>query len=101
MDVIALEESVGGERASAGAVSARVGEEDCEYMGEEELSVSEHADAVVAEAVEQENSVAVRVMRADGPGAEGGLVGGGDGCVGEVGVEGVSGVLGGGDFFGG
>ena len=65
VDVVALEQAVGGERAVAGAVGAGVGEEDGESVGEEELRVSGHADAVVAEAVEEEDGVAVGVVRMD------------------------------------
>ncbi len=51
-------------------------------MGEKELCVSGHADAVVAEAVEEEDGVAVGVVGVDHPGAEGYVVGSGDGGVG-------------------
>ena len=65
------------------------------------MSVSEHADAVVAEAMEEEDCAAVRVMGVDAPGVEVDLIGSRDGCVTEVGVEAVGEVAGGGDFFGG
>ncbi|SPE28483.1 hypothetical protein SBA2_40046 [Acidobacteriia bacterium SbA2] len=92
VNVVALEQAVGGERAVARAVGAGVGKKHGESVGEEELSVSGHADAVVAEAVEEEDGVPVGVVGMDGPGAEGDVVGCRDGCVGEVGVEGVGGV---------
>ena len=53
MDVVALEQAVGGERAVARAVGTGVGEKDGESVGEEQLRVSGHADAVVAEAVQE------------------------------------------------
>jgi hypothetical protein len=99
MDVVALEQAVGGNQSSAGTVGAGVGEEDGESADEEQLSESEHADAVVAEAVEQKDCVSVRVMRPNFPGAERDVVGSGDGCVGEVGVESVGRVAGSRDFF--
>ena len=98
MNVIALEQAVGGERAVADAMGAGVGKEHGESVGEEELRVSSHADAVVAEAVEEEDRVPVGMVWMDGPGAESDGVGGGDGSVGEVGVEGVGGVAHCGDF---
>src|SRR5579864_4469172 len=70
MDVVALEETVGGERAAADAVSASVGEEHDEAVGEEELRVSGHAEAIVSEAVEENYGVSVIVARMDFPGAE-------------------------------
>ncbi len=92
MNVVALEEAVGGERAAARTVGAGVGKEHGESVGEKELRVSDHADAVVAEAVEKEDGVPVRVMGMDRPGAENNAVGRGDGGIGEVGVEGVGGL---------
>ena len=53
VNIVAFEEAVGGESAVAHAVSAGVGEKDGESVGEEELGVSEHAETVVAEAVEE------------------------------------------------
>src|SRR5579864_1931291 len=84
VNVVALEETVGGEWAAAEAVSASVGEEDSESVGEEELRVSGHADAVVAEAVEENYGVAVIMMRIHFPGAESCAVGGCDGDVVEI-----------------
>ena len=84
VNVVALEETVGGERAAAEAVSASVGEEHAEAVGEEELSVSGHADAVVAEAVEENYGVSVFVMRIHFPGAESCAVGSCDGDVVEI-----------------
>lgn len=87
VDVVALEEAVGSERAAAGAVGAGVGEQYGESALKEELSVSRHADAVVAETVEEEDGVSVGMMRTDEPGTEGDGVRCGDGDVSEVGVE--------------
>jgi hypothetical protein len=87
MDVIAFKETVGGEWAAAGSVGAGVGEEDGESVGEEELRVSGHADAVVAETVEEEDVVAVGVMGTNAPGAESDIVRRCDRGVGEIGVK--------------
>ena len=99
VNVVTFEESVGGERAAAFAVGAGVGEEDGESVGEEELSVSGHAEAVVAEAVEQEDGVSVGLVRMDDPGAEDDVAGRGDGDVDEIGVEGVDGLANSGGFI--
>ena len=61
VDVVAFEQAVGGERAAADAMGAGVGKQNGESVGEKELRVSGHADAVVSEAVKEENGVAVRV----------------------------------------
>jgi hypothetical protein len=53
------------------------------------LGISGHADAVIAEAVEEQNGVLVRMVRIYGPGAEGDVVRCGDGRIGQFGVEGV------------
>jgi hypothetical protein len=57
-----------------------------------------HAETVVAEAVEEEDGVAVGVVGMDEPGAQRCVVEGGDGDVGEVGVEGAGFVADCGDF---
>jgi len=98
MNVVALDEAVGGEWAVAQAVGAGVGEKHGESMSDEELGVSGHAEAVIAESVEKEDGVAVGMMGVDQPGAEGCVVGRGDGDFGEVGVEGPGGVAHCGDF---
>ena len=67
VDVVALQKAVGGEWAAADAMSAGVGKQYGESVGEKELRVSGHADSVVAETVEEENGVAVRVVGADDP----------------------------------
>lgn len=67
VDVVALQKAVGGEWAAADAMSAGVGKQHGESMGEKELRVSAHTDSVVAETVEEENGVAVRVVGADDP----------------------------------
>lgn len=87
VNVIAFYEAVGGEGAIAGTVGAGVGEKDGEAVGEEELGVAGHADAVVAETVEKKDGVAVLCARADEPGAECLAVRGGEGGVGEGGVD--------------
>lgn len=68
-------------------------------MSEEKLCVSGHPDAVVGQAMEEENVVAVRGVWMDHPRAEGDVVGSGDGGVGEFGVEGVGGIADCGDFL--
>jgi len=84
MDVVPFEESVGGEFAATNAVGASVGEEDSESVGNQELRVSAHADAVVAEAVEENYGVSVIVMRIHFPGAESCAIGSCDGNVVEI-----------------
>ena len=86
VNVVAFEQAVGGECAATQAVGAGVGEENGESVGEEELSVSGHAEAVVAETVEQKDRVSVGVVGMNDPGAEDGVVGCGDGDVGEIGI---------------
>lgn len=86
MNVVALDQAVGGKGAVARTVGAGVGQEHGESVGEEELGISGHAEAVVAEAVEEKDGVSVGVVGMDGPGAEGDVVGRGDGGVGEVGL---------------
>jgi hypothetical protein len=68
-------------------VGAGVGEQDCESVSEEQLGVSGHADAVVAQTVEKDYGVAIAVMGMDGPGAESDGVWRGDGNVIEVRIE--------------
>jgi len=99
VDVVALEESVGGEWAAAGAVGTGVGEQDSESMGEKELCVSGHADAVVGEAVKEEDGVSVGVIGSNEPGAECRLICCRDGDIGEVGVESDGGTAHRCDFF--
>ena len=99
MDVVALQQAVGRELAAAGAMGASVGEEDGESVGEDELRVSGHAEAVVTEAVEEEDGVAVGLVRVNHPRAERDVVGCGDGGVGQIGVEGVGSVADRCDFF--
>src|SRR5437867_1629891 len=79
VDIVTLEQAEGSQRASADAVGSGVGQKDGESVGDEQLRVSGHADAVVAEAMEEKDGIAVGVMRADAPGAEGNVVGRGDG----------------------
>jgi hypothetical protein len=87
MDIVTFEKAVGGELAAAGAVSAGVGEKNGESVGEEKLSVSGHAYAVVAEAMEENYGVAVAEVGMNGPGAEGDSVRRGDGNLLEIRVE--------------
>jgi len=94
VDVVLFEEAEGCERAAADAVSAGVGEEYGELVGEEELRVSDHADAVVAESVKKKDGVAVRVVRTDEPGFERCSVWRSDGRVFEFCAESVCGLTG-------
>lgn len=98
-NVVALEQTVGGERAAAGALRAGVGDEDAVAVSEQQVRVSGHADAVVAEAVKEDDGISVGVPRMDGPGTEHDRVGRGDGNVLQIGVEGVGGVDHGGFIF--
>ena len=99
MDIVSLEKTIGGKCASAFTVGAGVGEEHGESVGQEELGVSGHADAVVAEAVEEEDGISAGVVRVDGPGAEDDVVWGRDGVVAEIGVEGLRRLADCGDFI--
>jgi hypothetical protein len=92
MDVVTLKQSVGGERSTAQAVSAGIGKKHSKSVGEEELSISGHADAVIAHTVQEDHIVSDGLMGMDDPGAENGAVGSGDRCVAEFGVEGTSGL---------
>ncbi len=86
-NVVAFEKAVGGEWATAGAMGARVGEKYGEAVSEEELGVSGHAGAVIAETVEKDDGIAVAVVGMDGPGTEDDRIGSGDGNVCEIGVQ--------------
>ncbi len=55
-------------------------------MSEEKLRIAGHAEAIVAETVEQEDGVVVGVARNDEPGAQGDGVRRGDGDIDDVGV---------------
>src|ERR1700733_7758938 len=89
VDVVALQKAVGGEWAATGAMGAGVGKQHGESVGKKELRVSGHADSVVAETVEEENGVAVRVVGTDDPCKQDGAVGRCDRGVGRFGIEGV------------
>jgi len=86
-DVIPFEQSVGRKVSSAGAVSSRVGKKNAEAVSEKELSVSGHTHAIVAESVEENDSVAVAAVGVDGPSAECNDIWSGDGNIFEIGVE--------------
>ncbi len=64
--------------------------QDAEAVGEKELRRAGHACAVVAQAVKQDNCVAVAAVRVDFPCAKDGRVGRGDGNVAEIGIEMIS-----------
>jgi len=64
-DVIALEKAVGGEVSAAGTVSASVGEQDGEMARQEEFGITEHAGAVIAEAMQENHSGVVRGRRGE------------------------------------
>src|ERR1700758_1201309 len=92
MDVVALEEAVGGELAATGAVGASVGKEHVESVRNEELGVTGHADAVIALAMEEYYGITVFVTRTNFPSAKSCAVGGGEGNVGKFGFERSSGL---------
>src|ERR1700686_2670622 len=92
VNVVAFEESVGGERAAADTVSAGVGKEHGESVGEKELRVSGHADAVVAEAVEKEDCASVSLAGTNFPSAKDDLIWRSDGNVVEFGVQSAGGL---------
>lgn len=99
VNIITFEKAVGGELTSTSTVGACVGKKHGESVSEEELCVSGHADAVVAETVEENDGIAVTVVGMDRPGAEGNGIGRGDGNVFEIGIELVSGLAHGGFVF--
>lgn len=63
------------------------------------MRVSDHPDAVVTKAVEEDDGVTVTVAGMDSPGAEGDGIGRGDGNALEIGIELVSSVAHGGFVF--
>jgi hypothetical protein len=86
-NVVALKQSVGSERAAAGALRASVGKENAVAVSKQQPRVSRHAKPVVAEAVKENDGISVGLVRMDDPGAEGYGVGRGDGNVVKVGVN--------------
>jgi hypothetical protein len=90
-NVVALEQTVGSERPAAGTLRASVGEENAVAVSGQQPRVSGHADAVIAEAVKQDNGISVSVPRTDGPGAECDRIGRGDGNILQIGVDCVGG----------
>jgi hypothetical protein len=76
MDIVAFDEAVAGKYAVAGAVGSSVGHEDRLAVIEQQLGVSSHADAVVAEALEEDDGIRVGVVWSEEPGPEGDVVGG-------------------------
>ena len=98
MDIVAFEDTVGREFSFAHAMSARVGEEQGESTSEQELRVSSHAKAVVAEAMKQNGRVSVGAMWTNNPGTENCSIGSCDGDVGQVCVEGAEMIACPGDF---
>ena len=75
MDIVALEQAEGGEWTIADAMGTSVGEKNDEAVGDEELRVSGHTEAVVAEAMEEEDGVPIRMVWVNGPGAKGDVIG--------------------------
>jgi len=80
-------------------VGARVWEKNGEAVSEKELRVSGHADAIIGEAVEENDGVVVAGMGTDDPSAEGDGIGRGDGNICEIRIELVSEVMHGGFVF--
>ncbi len=70
LGVVAFEPAVGGELAFAGAVGAGVHHDDAVAGAEEKFGLGDDADAVVGDAVEEEDPVAVGMIGADDPAAE-------------------------------
>lgn len=69
-DVIALEQTVGGDGAAARAVSAGVREKNGEVVSKQELRIAEHAGAVVAKTVQGDHGDVVWFGRCEEPSAE-------------------------------
>ncbi len=87
VDIVLLQEAISGERATANAVGAAVGEEHCESVSQKELRVSSHPNAIVAKAVEKKYDVAVFLVGMNFPCAQDDAVGRGDGDVSEFGLH--------------
>jgi hypothetical protein len=68
--VVAFEPAVGGDGAAAGAVGAGIHHDEAVAGAEQELRVADDADAVVGDAVEEEDPIAVGILRADFPATE-------------------------------
>jgi len=90
VNVVAFEQTVGGEGTAAPAMSAGVWEENGEAVSEQESCIAGHANAVVAEAVEEEHGVAIALAGPDDPGAEDNVILRCNGDVFDLGVEGLA-----------
>ncbi len=68
-------------------MGAGVGQQHGETVRQEKLRRARHAEAIIAEAMKENDGVGIIAMRANLPSAEDGCVGGGDGNVAEVGIK--------------
>ncbi len=68
--VVAFEPTVGGDGAAAGAVGAGVHHDDTVAGAQQKFGLTDDSNAVVSDAVEDKNPVAVGILRPDFPAAE-------------------------------
>ena len=68
--IIALEPAVGGDGTAAGAMRAGVHHDDAVAGAQQEFRLTDDSNAVVGDAVEEEDPTAVGIFRADFPAAE-------------------------------
>jgi hypothetical protein len=68
--VVALEPAIGGDGAAAGAVRSGVHHDDAVTGSQQKLRLTHDSDAVVGDAVEEEDPTAVGIFRTDFPAAE-------------------------------
>jgi hypothetical protein len=74
--IIAFEPTIRGDRAFAGAVSASVHHDDAVAGSQKKFGLADDADAVIGDAVKEEDPAAVGLRRGNFPAAEHGTVGG-------------------------
>ena len=68
--VVALEPAVGGDGAIAGTMGAGVHHDDAVTGAKQKFGMADHADAVVGDAMEEKDPVAVGMIGPDDPAAE-------------------------------
>src|SRR5258708_4984759 len=68
--VVAFEPAVGGDGAAAGAVGAGVHHDDAVAGAQQEFRLTDDSNAVVGDAVKEEDPTAIGIFRADFPSAE-------------------------------
>jgi hypothetical protein len=69
MNVITLDESVGREFSTARAMRTGVGQQYGESVGQKEIRISDHAQAIVGQTMQQDRCVSVRTLWPENPAA--------------------------------